>query len=706
MGKFHNDAPINGSSTAPDLLNRSSFANYLAETLLLNPDEECLTVSLEGEWGYGKTSVINLIKGALTEKGSAPITMEYNPWLVGHPEALVQDFLLQFAEVINKKDSSSAALSASKALVAYASLFGVAKLVPGAEPWATVIENVLSATGIATKKIAELKKLNLFEQKKKVAAAVRRVKRPIVVLIDDIDRLTPEETFQVLRLVKSVADFSGTSFLLAFDPNYLTDVLQKNGIVKSSEYINKVIQLRVSLPLISEKDLEVLTDIELEKLQQHHTRPFPDEQERLSWTYHRYFKLLIRNPRELKKFFNHFQFVLDQVQEQVSFTDLFCLSLLHTKSPKIYEHIKQNPRAYIGCTFEAPFQARSNEDVAKELAPERDDVLKSYPKEKVLIEKLLGELFPLLTTGGFAPYQASNNDGAGRISAPQRLYVALHYATPTGYVSDSDLLQFIQGKLDRNEFLRNTIEDETIERFLELMSVYAEQLKDNAPAVLNAILDVYLTSQRMKESLQRELGFFSSSLYDRVRWAIYDAINASKNKKELIEHILGNPNSVPMFADIVYKARAILKDPAEKEAWLTPEELEKIEHAFSEKAKRALETEAFKNTGLESHIFFELKRSSTTVTQQLAEATLRKGKGKGIVRLAEIVGKTGTDSTKGEYSLITRDIFDEILNFDELQQEASQIELDSLPFHIQATLKSIINGKKYYLRDASEGEAR
>ena len=98
MSKYHNDQPIKGGPYDPDLLNRANFANHLADILLLKHDEDCLTVSLEGEWGYGKTSVINLVKGALNEKESAPIIVEYNPWLAGKPESLIQDFHLQFAD--------------------------------------------------------------------------------------------------------------------------------------------------------------------------------------------------------------------------------------------------------------------------------------------------------------------------------------------------------------------------------------------------------------------------------------------------------------------------------------------------------------------------------------------------------------------------------------------------------------------------------
>lgn len=62
MRAYHNDQPILGGQNDPDLLNRLTFANNLANILLLNNDDDCFTVSIEAEWGYGKTSVINFIK--------------------------------------------------------------------------------------------------------------------------------------------------------------------------------------------------------------------------------------------------------------------------------------------------------------------------------------------------------------------------------------------------------------------------------------------------------------------------------------------------------------------------------------------------------------------------------------------------------------------------------------------------------------------
>ncbi len=65
MSSYHNDQPINGSENSPDRLNRETFASHLAEILTLDPSDDCLTVSLEGDWGYGKTSVVNLVKKSI-----------------------------------------------------------------------------------------------------------------------------------------------------------------------------------------------------------------------------------------------------------------------------------------------------------------------------------------------------------------------------------------------------------------------------------------------------------------------------------------------------------------------------------------------------------------------------------------------------------------------------------------------------------------
>ncbi|NTS78212.1 AAA family ATPase [Catenovulum sp. SM1970] len=705
MGKYHNDQPIQGGPNDPDLLNRLDFANHLANVLLLNHDDDCLTVSLEGEWGYGKTSVINLVKGALNEKESAPIIIEYNPWLAGKPESLIQDFLLQFSSQLNIKDNSEVALKASKELIAYSSLFSVAKLVPGAEPWASIVEKVFSKFGNSTKKIAELKKLDLLGKKKKVVSAIEKIKTPIVVVIDDIDRLTPSETFQVLRLVKAVADFSGTSFLLAFDSNYLISVLDKNNIVNASEYINKVIQLRVPLPVISERGMNELANVELKNLSDKNlTDRFESDQDRLSWIYHNYFKHLIKNPRELKRFFNHLRFVLEQVEGQVCFSDLFSLSIIATKANSLYEHIKNSPEAYIGKRFSNDgLMMDKPEEVVESFKDERACILKVFSeRDRKLLEGLIGDTFPLLDSGGYSHYGVSDTDSAGRVSAPQRLHVAFHYKTPIGYLSDQEILDFISGEIDRAEFLEKVISEDADDRFFEMMTNYAKECGGNSFDILISIYNALLNSEKLISSLESNYGFMSKDLYRQMNWLTNKVISESDDKYTLINNLVVREESAPLAADVLYKIRGQLHGESYDEPWVSEEQLAELEVGYQKMAIKSLSNGTHINNHLESHVFYELKRSSKDKTSEFMDAVMNSENG--VIRVAEIIGNSGSDSTNGPYVQIDEQTFGDVMDLENLREQAEKIDVTTQPIHIQAVLKSILDGKKYYLRDGQLGE--
>ncbi|WP_273022068.1 P-loop NTPase fold protein [Rheinheimera sp.] len=705
MGKYHNDQPIQGGPNDPDLLNRLGFANHLANILLLEHCDDCLTVSLEGEWGSGKTSVINLVKGALNEKTYAPIIIEYNPWLAGNPESLIQDFLLQFSSQLNIKDSSEVALKAAKELIAYSSLFGVAKLVPGAEPWASIVEKVFSRFGSSTKKIAELKKLDLLSKKRNVVSAIEKIKTPIVVVIDDIDRLTPSETFQVLRLVKAVADFPGTSFLLAFDANYLVSVLDKNDIVNSSEYINKIVQLRVPLPVVSERGMSELADVELMNLSEKNlTDRFERDQERLSWIYHNYFKHLINNPRDLKRFFNHLRFVLEQVEGQVCFSDLFSLSIIATKANSVYENIKKIPEAYIGKRFSNDgLMMDKPEDVVKSLSEQRSHTLKIYnDKERKLLEGLLGDIFPLLDSGGYAHYGVSDSDAAGRVSSPQRLHVAFHYKTPRGYLSDQEVLEFIAGKIDRDEFVSRVVSEDADDRFFEMMKNYAKECKDNSFDILTSIYNGFLHSKKLISSLESNYGFFSKDLYRQMNWLTNQIISESDDKYNLIKNLVGREGSAPLAADVLYKIRSQRGRQSYDEPWVSQEQLDELELDYQMMAIKSLYNKTHIDNHLESHVFYELKRSSKDKTSEFMSKVMSSVDG--VIRVAEIIGNSGSDSTNGPYVQIDEKTFGEVIDLDKLREQASKINIQNQPIHIQAALKSILDGKMYYLRDGELGE--
>lgn len=716
MSNYHNDKPIQGNEKDPDLLNRKPFAEHLANVLILDPSNDCLTVSLEGEWGYGKTSVMNLIRTSLKEKDAPPIIIEYNPWLAGNAESLIQDFLIQFSSSLSITHNSEVALEASKELIAYSSLFNVAKLVPGVEPWASMAEKVFSIFGNSTKQVAELKKLDTLEKKNKVQKALEKINVPIIVFIDDIDRLTPNETFQVLRLVKAVADFPGTTFLLAFDPSYLSKALEKHNINNASEYIDKIIQLRVPLPVISDRDMYSLSEMQLDNLSDKDlTLKFEQDQERLGWSYHKYIRQLIKNPRELKRFYNHLRFVLEQIEGQVCFNDLFCLSAIAIKANNVYAHIKSRPEAYIGrnlyhnnTSYEEP------KKIVEKLKDEREKVLQTLSSTtKEYIRQILIDLFPLLKEDQYHGYPYLSNygdDELGRIAAAQRLHIALHYATPTGYISDYEILSFINGTIEQKEFVLKTLLEDSTDRFFEMINNYAKECKNKEFEILSSIYNTHIFSAELKEALQKTHQMFSSNNFNKMIWTSHKLISTAENKKVLLDQIIKNEDFLPVSIDLLDYIKSQISEVKEKghtdiTPWVSEEDLIALEKEYSVIAEKTLTNKHFSKTNFEPDIFYGLRRTSESKASALLKKLISENN---ILRICEIIGRSGNDSSNGRYVHITEERYKDIIDFPSLQEQAQSIlntETD-LPTYIKATLSSITTGKKYYLDDCTEGKIR
>ena len=91
---FNADQPI--TSSAQDILGRKSFAYALADTILSYQDRNSIVIGLFGEWGSGKTSIINLslerIEEIANKKNDKPIVLKFNPWNFSEQNQLISQF--------------------------------------------------------------------------------------------------------------------------------------------------------------------------------------------------------------------------------------------------------------------------------------------------------------------------------------------------------------------------------------------------------------------------------------------------------------------------------------------------------------------------------------------------------------------------------------------------------------------------------------
>jgi predicted KAP-like P-loop ATPase len=252
---FRADQPIN--THKEDLLSRHSFANALAKSILSYELNDSISVGLFGKWGSGKTSLINMtleeIKALSSNK--EPFVIKFNPWNFSDQNQLIQQFFNELSLVLCRDDSAGSHIKIGRTIQKYSRFFEPFDYVPTVS-FIGKIAKGLKSVGKAAEKAGEESLKNLSGVKSELDILLRDIDTKIIIVIDDIDRLNNTEIRQIFQLVKSLADFPNTIYLLSFDKDVVINALKKVQEGSGNDYLEKVIQVPFEIPQISKREVE------------------------------------------------------------------------------------------------------------------------------------------------------------------------------------------------------------------------------------------------------------------------------------------------------------------------------------------------------------------------------------------------------------------------------------------------------------------
>ncbi len=238
------DNPI--STSSEDLLQRSKFVERIVREIDMIDASQGYVLAVMGQWGSGKTSVLNLVKERLSN--SETILVEYNPWLLSGVEELVDGLFREINAKLNKKGVKYRA--AIDKLIGYGEMLTPLTSVPVVGTWAN---GVLMPFQVMAKH-RNLRTTSVVEQKEQVAEALTNIDSSIVVIVDDIDRLDKVEVREIFKLVRLTANFPNVIYLLSFDRIRVENALAEDG-VPGRAYLEKIVQNGFEIPLIPRKVL-------------------------------------------------------------------------------------------------------------------------------------------------------------------------------------------------------------------------------------------------------------------------------------------------------------------------------------------------------------------------------------------------------------------------------------------------------------------
>lgn len=242
------DNPI--STSEQDVLGRATIARDFARSVRELNSSQGVVVGVLGAWGHGKSSFVNLMREQFAAEPELPV-VEFNPWVFSGDQQLTDVFFREIAAELRLTDQSKFGIIAER-LDKYGDVLSPLALVPWFGGW---FDRTFRATRTAAKWWNERKKgSRTFRER--VTESLEQLQQPIVVVIDDIDRLTTAEIRDIFKLVRLTASFPNVIYVLAFDRRRVEQALTEDGVPGRS-YLEKILQLSFDLPFIPTEIMRV-----------------------------------------------------------------------------------------------------------------------------------------------------------------------------------------------------------------------------------------------------------------------------------------------------------------------------------------------------------------------------------------------------------------------------------------------------------------
>ncbi len=475
------DRPLQtGSALAADTLERRSFAARVSQVLKRITPDSGLVVSVEGAWGCGKTSLLAMVEDLLREESelSCPVVVHFNPWLVGDRDALLRQFLASIAKAVKLSDHTKDGKRVAKELKTYSKAFDVLKLIPGAEPWASIVKSVVESVGSASEAVFDYKTPDIEARKQDLERALRKFPQRIVVFIDDLDRLYPAEVYEMVRIIKAVGDLPNVGYVLAWDEKFVSAALDKLNVPFAAAYLDKVVQVRLPVPPLSFAQRVAQMNEGLVRLPEEARETyFPSGEGRLGKVFHHGLSELMEHPRDVVRLFDVVTSIEPGLRGEIDLADMIGLAALMTKAPPVFSLLRSKPHAFVGRRPGKQLMVEKAQDVVKDLSEELEEVITECHNPKG-VRELVHCLFPL----------TANTDKAfgfdrvvfteGHIGHPDRLSVALQMSTGQGGVSLMQVRRFLFHSAARASIAAD-LDERNCTAFLDHLATTVEALSSD-----------------------------------------------------------------------------------------------------------------------------------------------------------------------------------------------------------------------------------
>ena len=515
---FDADSPIEGRHQ--DRLGRRSFSEAIAQHIRSVPADHGFTVAVVGEWGSGKTSVVNMVSETLVDDDDTTAVLRFNPWLFGGTVDLVTLFFRELSAQVGQ-DKFQGLKEVAKALTGLGQTLAPLSPVPG----------MIAVANLAAQQTAYwTKPPSLYEKRDQLRKALSESCSRVVVLIDDIDRLEPSETRELVRLVRLTSDLPNLVFLLAFDRRRVAKSLGENeNEAEGQLYLDKIVQVSYDIPAVREAILSEMLLLWLNELVEGRDLSQVDTD---VWgrILYRVIKPLLENLRDVKRYLYSLPVTLETIGEEVALADLLALEALRVLRASTFEDLK----THAVCLVHSAKELVSEEDRKQELK----GLLERAGPEREVMESVLEILFPatqgLLDRISYGPEWNATWRKQRRVACEDVLAIYLHAGIEEGALQSREVQDLVEALTDEERLvgLLDALDDQQFEEALERLADFEQDFPIRAATIAVPVL-----VNRVARLSKEPASFFGLSPRFKTLYVVARLLRRIEDPKALMDNM-------------------------------------------------------------------------------------------------------------------------------------------------------------------------
>jgi predicted KAP-like P-loop ATPase len=581
------DRPL--TDPVDDRLGYGPFARRLAESIIRMPVSQGMVLAVYGAWGSGKSTLVNFIELYIgeTPELERPLVIRFNPWWFAGTEDMTRRFIEQLGAPL-KKGRAIARKVAKKAAQLADAL---------SEAPASSLRGVRFLARLLTPRARDVTEL-----KQAIVEDLARFKRKVLVIIDDVDRLSREELRQLFSVIKAVGDFPQTVYLLALDRSVVVAALGEIQGVSGEDYLEKIVQVPFELPMPDQTALRTMLTERLNAIIAE-TRDELFIEEHWTEVFLSGIDPFIHTPRDVVRITNALSVTYPAVEGEVNGVDFIGVEVLRLMTPTAYEVVRRNSEQFTGS---ARSMILGGQDPIASLRSFHDAWLSELtPSEKKHADPLLQSLFPKFAAARGQTVQGAELEARWRrelrVCSGDVFPVYFRLAVPASTVSAAEvrgLLALVEDQTAFKEsllafFARDANRVTGIKALLARLEDFADSGMDESARVhlLHSLFDIGDELIRLDEPT---LGFFDTRMttsLGRVTYRLIRGLPAADRTQVLLECIESGRALATMTHEVAVLGQQQGKYEAQpsvpSDRFISEADLGKLESAVAKKIDSA-----------------------------------------------------------------------------------------------------------------------